>query len=75
MFSTGNLNVLSSSTFREQRFQFAAWVQIVNNLVPFYAHFFKSYRLSQKLHVVHFLQNYKVYDDELFTNFVGAVVE
>lgn len=52
---------------------FINWTYIAYNLVPFYAHFFKFYRPTQKLHTLNFLKNHKVYDQELFSNFIDQI--
>lgn len=69
--SGGILSVLDVGTLSDFLHIYPSWVSAVNILIPFYAYFFDYYRPSQKLHVLRFLSNFKVYDQDLFVNFVS----
>lgn len=42
-------------------------------LIPYYQYFFEFYRPTQKLHVLRFLTDHRVYDEQLFTSLVKQI--
>lgn len=73
MYSFGHLFEYPAGTIKQQSVKFDIWVEIVNSLIPYYKHFFDFYKTNQKLHVLRFMSNYKVFDRELFQNFINEL--
>ena len=42
-------------------------------LIPYYQYFFEYYRPTQKLHVLRFLTDHRVYDEQLFSSLVKQI--
>ena len=69
----GHIWLTSMGTQQNLYYLYSSWCIIAEKIVPFYRHFFKYYRPTQKMHVLRFLANHKVYDEELFENFVRQI--
>lgn len=54
--------------------QYQRMVVTCGKFAPYLKHFFTKYQPNQKLVVLKMFQNLSVYDEELFTNFVGDLV-
>ena len=59
--------------FNNHHYVFENITTIAKQFIPFYKYYFNYYKTSQKLVSLRFLQNFSIFDKELYDNFVVDV--